>query len=174
MIFLSELSNDGFKSNKHDTYTKGIISCLYDVDNQIPINYTLSKSFNERNICIEQIKYLNKNDILIADRGYYSNDVIKNLLNNQIDFVFRLKSSDLNVKEMNDNNNNILLFDFINNDIVTKLKIIKFQTVTYDDLNIKYEDIDNLNKQFYDINQSIIKHKSFIHNLEIEKRYYKK
>lgn len=170
MIFLSELSNDGFKSNKHDTYTKGIISCLYDVDNQIPINYTLSKSFNERNICIEQIKYLNKNDILIADRGYYSNDVIKNLLNNQIDFVFRLKSSDLNVKEMNDNNNNILLFDFINNDIVTKLKIIKFQTVTYDDLNIKYEDIDNLNKQFYDINQSIIKHKLFIHNLEIEKK----
>ena len=166
MIFLSELSNDGFKSNKHDTYTKGIISCLYDVDNQIPINYTLSKSFNERNICIEQIKYLNKNDILIADRGYYSNDVIKNLLNNQIDFVFRLKSSDLNVKEMNDNNNNILLFDFINNDIVTKLKIIKFQTVTYDDLNIKYEDIDNLNKQFYDINQSIVIKQDFRKNFK--------
>ena len=123
MNFLSELSNDGFKSNKHDTYTKGIISCLYDVDNQIPINYTLSKSFNERNLCIEQIKYLNKNDILIADRGYYSNDVIKNLLNNQINFVFRLRSSDLNVKEMNNNNSDILLFDFNNDNVITKLKI---------------------------------------------------
>ena len=174
MNFLSELSNDGFKSNKHDTYTKGIISCLYDVDNQIPINYTLSKSFNERNLCIEQIKYLNKNDILIADRGYYSNDVIKNLLNNQINFVFRLRSSDLNVKEMNNNNSDILLFDFNNDNVITKLKIIKFQTVTYDDLNIKYENIDNLNKQFNDIKQTIIKNKAFIYDLEIEKKDIKK
>ena len=71
---------------------------------------------------------------------------------------------------MNSNNSNMLLFDFNNNNVITKLKIIKFQTVTYDDLNIEYEDIDILNKQFYDINQSIIKYKAFIHNLEIEKK----
>ena len=63
MNFLSELSDDGFKPNKHSTYTKGIISCLYDVDNQIPINYTLSKSFNERNLLIEQLSYVKPNDI---------------------------------------------------------------------------------------------------------------
>ena len=37
---------------------------------------------------------------------------------------------------MNNNNSNILLFDFNNDNVITKLKIIKFQTVTYDDLNM--------------------------------------
>jgi hypothetical protein len=172
MNFLLELKKDGFKTNKHNSYTKGIISCLFDIDNQIPINYTLSESFNERNICIDQIKYLNKNDILVGDRGYYSDDVVKNLLNNQINFVFRLKSSDLHVKELNNINKNELLFDFINEDKIIKFKIIKFQTVTLKDVNIKYEDIediDNLNKQSYDINQFIIKQQSLIHNLVNEK-----
>lgn len=35
----------------------------------MPINYELSNSFNEKNILINQLKYLKSNDILVADRG---------------------------------------------------------------------------------------------------------
>ena len=68
LCFLNKLSDD-FNSNKHNTYTNGCLSCLFDVDLQIPINYNLSKSFDERKLLIDQLKYLNNNDILVADRG---------------------------------------------------------------------------------------------------------
>ena len=35
-------------ASQNETYCQGIISCLYDVDNKIPINYFLLKTKDER------------------------------------------------------------------------------------------------------------------------------
>ena len=45
-----------------------VVSCLYDIDLQITINYNLSNSFDERSLLIEQFKYIKPNDVIIADR----------------------------------------------------------------------------------------------------------
>ena len=100
LCFLSKLDDD-FKPNKHNTYTNGCLSCLFDIELQIPINYNLSKSFNERNLLIEQFSHIKPNDILIADRGYYSDELINKFIDNKFNFIFRLKSSELKVKLFN-------------------------------------------------------------------------
>jgi hypothetical protein len=67
----------GFQyASSNKTYCQGIISCLYDIDNKIPINYNLIKTRNEREAFRDQIKYLKFNDIVIFDRGYYSYDLV--------------------------------------------------------------------------------------------------
>jgi hypothetical protein len=148
LTFLKSLDSH-FKLNKHNTYTTGLVSCLYDVDLQIPINYQLSNSFNERNILINQLKYLKPNDVLIADRGYYSFEIIDKLFNSNINFVFRLKKSDIKVKEMNDNNLDSFIFNF-NNDENKKVKIIKYSTYEYNNQEILKYNIDDLNKEYTD------------------------
>ena len=81
--------NDKFKSNKHNTYTYANLSCLYDVELKIPIDYMISNQ-DERSLLIDQFKSLNENDILIADRGYYSNHLINKLNENKINYVLRI------------------------------------------------------------------------------------
>ena len=67
---------DSFEMNKHKTYCNGLLSSLYDVDKKIPINYSLYKSFDEREALKDQLKYVKTNDVLIFDRGYYSDDLL--------------------------------------------------------------------------------------------------
>lgn len=81
--------NDNLKANKHNTYTYANLSCLFDVELKIPINYMMSNE-DERSLLIKQLTSLNNKDILIADRGYYSNDLIKKLNENKINYVLRI------------------------------------------------------------------------------------
>ena len=52
VYFKKSLSKD-FKLSKNKNYTTGNISCLFDIDYKIPINYLLSKSFNERQLLLQ-------------------------------------------------------------------------------------------------------------------------
>ena len=81
--------HDNLKANKHNTYTYANLSCLFDVELQIPINYMMSKE-DERTLLIKQLSSLDNNDILIADRGYYSNHLIQKLNEKKINFVLRI------------------------------------------------------------------------------------
>jgi transposase len=45
---------------------------------------------DERTILIKQLSSLNNNDILIADRGYYSSHLVNKLNENKINFVLRI------------------------------------------------------------------------------------
>lgn len=166
--FLKSLDTH-FKLNKHETYTYGLLSCLYDVDLQIPINYELSNSSNERNVLIEQLKHLKLNDILIADRGYYSNDVINKLFDSNINFVFRLKLSDINVKEMNKQNLDEFIYNF-NDDINKQVKIVKYTTYINNDKEILKYNIDDLKKEYIDNKKYINNLKLNINNLINEKK----
>jgi len=91
-------------ASKNNTYSQGIISCLYDIENKIPINYFLLKNRNEREGFRNQIKYLKSGDIVIFDRGYYSYDLIEKLELIGVNYIFRLKSNKKEVQYMNLNN----------------------------------------------------------------------
>jgi hypothetical protein len=45
---------------------------------------------DERSLLVKQLTSLNNNDILIADRGYYSNHLVKKLNENKINYVLRI------------------------------------------------------------------------------------
>jgi len=104
-------------SNK--TYCQGIISCLYDLNNKIPINYFLLKTRDEREAFINQIKYLRQGDTVIFDRGYYSYDLVEKLDLIGVNYIFRLKSSKKEVKKMI--KDNITDFSFINEKINNRI-----------------------------------------------------
>jgi len=107
-------------ASKNETYCQGIISCLYDIDNKIPINYFLLKTKDEREAFRNQIKYLRCGDTVIFDRGYYSYDLIEKLELLGVNYIFRLKSNKKEVQIMNKSNINDYLFlnKKINNRIV--------------------------------------------------------
>ena len=98
--------------SKNETYCQGIISCIYDINNKLPINYFLIKTRNERETFRNQIKYFKKGDTVIFDRGYYSYNIIEKLELIGINYIFRLKSNKKEVQYML--NNKIIDYKFIN------------------------------------------------------------
>lgn len=129
LIFLHSLNNH-FKSNKNNTYTYTTLSCLFDIELKIPINYMLSNS-DERSILINQFDYLDNNDILVTDRGYYSENLINKLNEKKINYVLRITKKNIhyinNINNINklksgsiDINNNLKLFWFKTRDGVDK------------------------------------------------------
>ena len=73
---LESLVKDGLIHKSNNFYTKGHISCLYDINLDIPINYYITELTNERLSLTKQFSYLKPNDLIIMDRGYYSTDLI--------------------------------------------------------------------------------------------------
>jgi len=101
-------------ASENKNYCHGIISCLYDINNKIPINYNIIKTRNERDAFKEQIKYLRKGDTIIFDRGYFSYDIIELLNKKNINYIFRLKNNKKEVRNMIKNNINEYIFKYNN------------------------------------------------------------
>ena len=93
-----------YASSKTKNYCKAYISCLFDIDAKIPVNYNLSTKNNERQSFKEQFKYLRKNDIVILDRGYYSDDLLMSLEKINVNYIFRLPKSLNIIKNLNELN----------------------------------------------------------------------
>jgi hypothetical protein len=130
---------DFMYASQNETYCQGIISCLYDIDNKIPINYFLLKTKDEREAFRNQIKYLRCGDTVIFDRGYYSYDLIEKLELLGVNYIFRLKSNKKEVQIMNKSNLND--FSFINKKINNRIVHYRIDNSKED-----YYLLTNLNK----------------------------
>jgi hypothetical protein len=119
-------------ASDNKNYCKAIISCIYDIENKIPINYYLFKQRNERDAFKQQIKYLRKGDIVIFDRGYFSYDIIDILNNKGINYIFRLKNNKKEVTHL------------INNNL--KEYIFKYKNI---DNKVVHYNIDDLSEDYY-------------------------
>ena len=65
---------------------------MYDVQNLIPIDFVLLPSYDERAAIFDHhIKRIPPNSLILVDRGYYSNDLIKVLSDKNISVIFRMK-----------------------------------------------------------------------------------
>ena len=117
-----KLHEQGFALSKNKNYCKTKLGSLFDIDKSIPINYHLSESLNDREILILQLKYVNKGDTLIMDGGYYSKRLINMLIDREINFIFRMRSSNLFVRNyINDK----IMFNISSPDKTISCKIIK-------------------------------------------------
>jgi hypothetical protein len=124
------LGKDGFILSHNKEYCNAMVSSLFDVINEIPINYSVFKHMNEADALIDQLKYLNKGDILIMDRKYFSYKLLRILNKHKIKVIFRMKKNfNLNKK-------------LRNNDVIQKMNCngikIKFRIISYKIGNKKY------------------------------------
>jgi len=96
---MESLINFGIKPSKYKEYGCAKLSLVYDVNNKFPLSLYLSTGYeNEREMCLVQVKKLkkllpNKKFIFIFDRGYYSKQFCKQLLNIGVNCIFRCKNN---------------------------------------------------------------------------------
>jgi hypothetical protein len=133
----------GYKLTKNGSYCSVLISCLYDIDRELVINYSPRKDNNERLALLDQLSYLRKGDILIMDRGYYSKKILFILHKRGINVIFRLKKSYTMVKELiNTDNNNLIKY------IHKGKQRIKFRILRYEVDGKKYYLGTNIHKHY--------------------------
>ena len=121
------LTTGYYEKNENGTYRTAMIGSLYDYTKHVVINYTISKSFNEREILISQLDYLLEGDILIGDRGYCGTEIIWELINRNLDFVIRLTCHLNVVKELILTGKDDAIIDYKLTDLVNiKLRIVKY------------------------------------------------
>ncbi len=120
--------NNGYKLSKNKSYTTALISSLYDIDNKIPINYAIFNHFNERKALISQLKYFRPGDILVVDRGYYDEKLLKILIDNGLYVVFRMKKNLNLIKKLDKtNNNDIIVKHYINDNKYMSMRLLKYK-----------------------------------------------
>ncbi len=128
-INLLESLNTNYKLSSNRNYTSALISSIYDVENKIPINYEIYDSFNERAALTDQLNYCKHNDILIMDRGYYSDELLQNIIDKKLNVLFRLKDNYKFVKDFINLNVNDHEFNykFKNKKDAVRMRLIKYK-----------------------------------------------
>ena len=121
-------------NNRKSKGPQCLLSVLQGIQTNTIINYSITKSLNERSSIEFLIKDLKKNSIVILDRGYYSKHIYNLFITTQIHCIMRLKK---------DANKNIETFYKSNKtndiiDIICDSKIIKMRLIKYKISNIKY------------------------------------
>ncbi len=86
-----ELKESGYKTcNKNSYYPQGLMSCVYNIDTQVVYDFCLSKNLNERLCVPNHLNALEKGDIVIFDRGYFSYLLLYQCMEKNIFPVFRV------------------------------------------------------------------------------------
>ena len=68
-----------------------MLSSLVDVHSQCCYDFDISSHFNERKSASKLFQSVRPKDVVLFDRGYYSKDIVSEMLVKGIDFVMRLK-----------------------------------------------------------------------------------
>ena len=74
-------------------YPQGLLSCLYQVKSQLPFDFNLVAHLNERTCAEQHLQRLEKNDVVVYDRGYYSYLMLHRHFESKIQAIFRLQKS---------------------------------------------------------------------------------
>ena len=100
----NNLKKENYKSVSTDSYCKAYLSTIYDSTNKIPIAFCINKNKNERKDALDLINNVNKNDIIIFDRGYPSYQFMKKLNDREIKYIIRSKDNIDAVDDIEKNN----------------------------------------------------------------------
>jgi len=125
LALLKEVKKYGFSFSRNNMYCTALLSTLFDIEKEIPINYFLMKNKNERDGLLNQLQYVNKNDILVMDRGYYSIDLLFILNEKKIKVIFRLKKNLLIIKKLK--NKTDITIDVTNNNKIISFRLVKYK-----------------------------------------------
>ena len=74
-------------------YPMGLLSCLYQLKSQMPFDFDLVSHNNERTCALEHLQMLQKDDVVVYDRGYFSYSMLHAHKDRGIHAIFRLQES---------------------------------------------------------------------------------
>lgn len=86
------LTNDDFMLNPGAHYPIGLLSALYRLGAQVPVDFILTKNLNERISAISHLEYLSQGDVVVYDRGYFGFGFAKRHEEKGVFCVFRLST----------------------------------------------------------------------------------
>ena len=72
-------------------YPQAQVSCLYQLKMQLPVDYDLSASTDERQLALAHLQALRPHDVVVYDRGYYSYEMLYQHQVRGVYPVFRIK-----------------------------------------------------------------------------------
>lgn len=74
-------------------YPQGLLSCLYEIRSRLPYDFDLVAHSDERMCARKHLDVLEKNDVVVYDRGYYSYVMLHQHYQAGIHAVFRLQEN---------------------------------------------------------------------------------
>jgi len=86
-----ELIEDGFPLPEPGYYPQAMMSCLYSLQTQVPFDYDIETSHNERVGALRILPRLFPSDVVVYDRGYLSYGLLCEHVKLGINGVFRLQ-----------------------------------------------------------------------------------
>lgn len=115
--------------NSH--YPQGLVSCLYQLKSNIPVDFDLSPNFDERQMAIKHLDVVNKDDVVVYDRGYFSYFMLYSHHKKGVHAVFRLKANCAKVID-----------DFIASQDVDKLVVIEPNKDRQRDIHKRHPEVE--------------------------------
>ena len=79
------LPNDGAH------YPQGLLSCLYRLDNRMPVDFLLTPDADERAAARTHLDALSPGDVVVLDRGYFSFVMLHAMIARELHPVFRIQ-----------------------------------------------------------------------------------
>ena len=122
-----------FKKSCGSYLPHAYISMLYDIDYGFVGDVVVSEKLDERSAALQHMQYMQKGDVVVMDRGYYSKALFKAFDDAGIHVVFRAKR-DTSKKEWSD----------ASNDIISSKEGVDCRFVKYTVENVDYMMITNL------------------------------
>ena len=83
--------------NERAHYPQGLVSCLYQLNTQVPVDFSLSASLCERTAAMGHLHALKEGDIVVFDRGYFSFILLYAILKIGAHPVFRIQNNSAKV-----------------------------------------------------------------------------
>ena len=87
--------NSSYKLTPKEGYTDALLTTIFEVNQKTPFRWNLTPHHNERRGFLDLLPSLKRGDTVIFDRGYYSEQLLKELDARKVKFIFRLKSNSL-------------------------------------------------------------------------------
>jgi len=78
-------------------YPQGLLSCLYQLKSQLPFDFDLVSHANERRCAMDHLEVLEKDDVVVYDRGYFSYPMLHRHCETGIHAIFRLQKTSSSV-----------------------------------------------------------------------------
>ena len=74
-------------------YPQGMVSCLYQLKTQIPVDFDVVAHGDERSLARSHLCALKTADVVVDDRGYYSYEMLYEHVGCGIEVVFRMQKN---------------------------------------------------------------------------------